>query len=84
MLRGLIRNRTHVDGSYSKQEPRLRGPAAVGLIAILGLSRAGPNSKGSCQAGPNFIYSVWVWQPSQTQSQYIFKKKLKIKNINLK
>jgi len=64
MLRGLVRDRTHSDESYSKQEPRLKGPAATEPIAILSLSRA----------GPNFIYSIWVWQSSKTKSQYILKK----------
>ena len=50
MLRGLVRDLTHADGSSSKKEPRLKGPTAARSIVVLGHFRA----------GPNFIYSVWV------------------------
>jgi hypothetical protein len=35
------------------------------------------------EAGPNLIYSPWVWLCGQTQSQYIFKNLKKYKNIKI-
>jgi len=66
---GLVRDKIHADGSCSQYEPRLMGQTVSGPKAILGGSGA----------GPNLIYSLWVCQPSQTQSKYIvfFKKKQK-------
>jgi hypothetical protein len=49
------------------------GPAAARPEAILGLFMVGANSTGCCLAGPNLIYSPWVWQPGRTQSLYLKK-----------
>jgi hypothetical protein len=43
MLMGPAMDITHTNRSCLQQEPRLMGPAAARLKAILGLSGAGPN-----------------------------------------